>query len=198
MCLCLGPSLFGEDRRWSYPLIRDGFSFLTCMAFFPTLYLWQKSDVDSAFNFAIIVNLQLSTQHLIDCVCNLFTVYINPLTVLQQVGAVLTSSQRTALRELFTEATHLIPSAATACGRKQPGKKEPTTWTLCPCAAAEKEHFCWSFCWSSHTHRWHFFGTMAYRGQGQKVQKVMVQPIVSFLRSRTTVKLLASASWQLS
>lgn len=118
MCLCLGPSLFGEDRRWSYPLIRDGFSFLTCMAFFPTLYLWQKSDVDSAFNFAIIVNLQLSTQHLIDCVCNLFTVYINPLTVLQQVGAVLTSSQRTALRELFTEATHLIPSAATACGRK--------------------------------------------------------------------------------
>lgn len=25
-----------------------------------------------------------------------------------------------------------------------------------------------------------FVGTMAYRGQGQKVQKVMVQPIVSF------------------
>uniref|UniRef100_A0A3B4C6L5 Small nuclear ribonucleoprotein E n=1 Tax=Pygocentrus nattereri TaxID=42514 RepID=A0A3B4C6L5_PYGNA len=38
---------------------------------------------------------------------------------------------------------------------------------------------------------------MAYRGQGQKVQKVMVQPIVSFTRSRIQVWLYEQVNMRL-
>ncbi|XP_073471946.1 small nuclear ribonucleoprotein E isoform X2 [Aquarana catesbeiana] len=38
---------------------------------------------------------------------------------------------------------------------------------------------------------------MAYRGQGQKVQKVMVQPIVSFYRSRIQVWLYEQVSMRI-
>uniref|UniRef100_A0A8C9YQC5 Small nuclear ribonucleoprotein E n=2 Tax=Sander lucioperca TaxID=283035 RepID=A0A8C9YQC5_SANLU len=43
----------------------------------------------------------------------------------------------------------------------------------------------------AYTYRWYFLGRMAYRGQGQKVQKVMVQPInliFRYLQNRSRIQ----------